>query len=165
MIKRIVLYVIAVLACASAQAGVVVVNDLTPDGKPIIRPMNTLGDVVNADLGESEIPQVWAIDPRVTPTYEAALRAWADRAHWFLVWNLPQPYRVANPGRYPPGTFIDVFSLAANALGAAVGPVDVVFYEGSRVVTIAPLLETVVPTSVEPKKNVRPIISKKRKPE
>lgn len=121
-------------------AGVVIVDeDRTPANTPTIRPtfMSTTDKTEQTEAGSQE-PIIWEINPEKTKTYKEALTRWATTANWELIWNLPKPYQVANRAQFS-GSFIDVFSSATEALGRAIGPIDVHIYKGSRVITIEPL--------------------------
>ena len=150
------------LAANTAFASVHIVDGPAPEaGGPVIRPIDATGALslpAKEDTAGSSAPDQWDIDPATTRTYKDALTAWAKKAGWDLVWDLPKPYWVGTRGQYT-GDFIFVFSSAASALGRATSPVDVTFYKGSRVVLIAPLQFSA--NSQQP--TVQPVIHKGNK--
>lgn len=147
--------VLIALSAVPAIAGVRIVDE---DGgaapRIVVRPtaaptglaaMQPAGEPVKAEDPPPAKPSTWTIDPETDKTYKAAFTRWAKSADWELIWLLPKPYEVSHRSPRLTGDFIPVLSTAASALGSSIGAVDLKFWEGNRVVTIAPLVMPTTP--------------------
>lgn len=139
------------------SAGVTITDDDRPPSArrgSVIRPalMRESAPAAEPDDIPAQPAPTWNIDADTDGTYQAAFGRWAKRADWELVWMLPERYEIAHRSPGFAGEFVDVMGRALSGLGAflclqprsAVCGVDVTFWEGNRVVTVAPLPRSAV---------------------
>lgn len=144
--NRIVVALLLGAFVSAASATVTVVDDATGGGsqkttpdKPVIRPVvSALAETASVEnvAERREKPQVWVIDPAKDHSYHDVLQQWAEKSGWSLVWQVQKPFEPRNKSTLT-GDFTDVFTKVLTGLARVVGPFDIKFWRGNKVITVA----------------------------
>ena len=76
----------------------------------------------------------WELAPS-DKTLNAALKRWATKAGWQLVWEFPHDYEIDVRSTIP-GTFEEAIDAVAKNIGTAETPMRAIFYKGNKVLRI-----------------------------
>lgn len=106
-----------------------------------IRPINGSGVALAVPTATTANPQALALPIQHLWTLQAgetighSLRAWAEKAHWHVVWSLPRDWVVPSAATFT-GSFPDATESVIKTLAANGALVRAQIYEGNKTIVI-----------------------------
>lgn len=120
------------------DSGIWVARKVAPQTKPVPEPAAkpTAGAAVETAAVEplTEPARRWEVES-TDKTLHQMLARWAAEAGWKLVWDIDADYEIEAHPSFD-GTFEQVMTSVATSMSDAQVPIQMIFYEGNKVVRI-----------------------------